>query len=814
MQVIMPSLISLLVATYFIYKAPIGNKKACFGSFFFIASMLLYGSFYVANYFTGDGIDESVSFHLNAELGGAGLSEYQGLIYTTILYIAVVLILGFSVFKIIKKQNKNPKVNFIWHATTVFFVAVSFTTNPATQDIYYVTSSAFAGEVHSSKEDFPEEFIFISPSIEKKKNIVYIYLESVEATYLDEDLFPDLMPNVKKLQQSATTFTNIHEVTHTSWTIAGMAASQCGIPLFSPSHGNSLSGMDLFLPEANCIGDILKNNGYYLGYMGGSDLSFAGKGSFYNSHNFDSVKGKNELSPRLSNSDYMSGWGLYDDSLFAMLKDEYSQLLKGETPFGLFTLTLDTHHPEGHTSKTCENIEYKDGDNPILNSVHCADVLVKDFVEYIENNPSQNGTIIVIASDHDAMKNTAWEDLNKGERRNLFMVIDSASQEGGGKVNKQGSTLDIAPTLLSYLGTPVDGLGFGRNLNSDTLSLIETKDDINSYLTHQQGVVKYLWSYPELNEGIKYDIGKEGLLLLGDRSVSVPSVIKLNGNANVDEIIFANSGKKKLEDYIGEMSVGQDFIWAEDCKVINALIHPDKVDNEKAELCIASGTAGASEISTWGLVDGTSVNHAEIKDALTSVNLSEKLHEQRVGQVYDFLKYGVADLETFSVSSESDMTGSAVVLSAGYGAGASFIEQDGNRTLLKRGLTLVGLSSTHAPIKLSYIDSCGGSLTDHDALDGSGDFQSMMEDHSESFDTFLIIGHDSVVCKNSEHLSSTLSGTKLEKWSDIEHRQPYLAVLSNHGETIELLGNSEESLSVRIKDFTRSFTSVNPGFIE
>ncbi|MDI5893074.1 sulfatase-like hydrolase/transferase [Halomonas rhizosphaerae] len=809
MQLIILSLLSLLVATYFGYKSPLKNKAAFFGSFLFMASMLLYGFYYVANYFTGSGIDESVSFHLSAGLDGAGAAEYQSLIFSTIAYVLIVIILSYYVFKALKKQAKNPNGHFMRYTTTVFLLVASFITNPAAHDIYYVTSSVFLEEAYSSEESFPEDFISISPSIEEKKNIVYIYLESVEATYLDEDLFPNLMPNIRKLQQSATTYTNIQNVTHAGWTIAGMTASQCGFPLFSPSHGNSLSGMDQFLPEANCIGDVLKNNGYYLSYMGGADLSFAGKGKFYKSHSFDSVQGKNELSTHLSDRKYMSGWGLYDDSLFAMLKEEYSQLSKDETPFGLFTLTLDTHHPKGHMPKSCKNLEYKDGSNPILNSVHCADALVKDFVDYIEKNPSQNGTVIVIASDHYAMKNTAWDDLNKGERRNLFMVIDSASKEEGVNVNKPGSILDVTPTLLSFLDTPVDGLGFGRNLNSDSLSLIEQKSDINSYLTEHQGVVKYLWSYPELDEGIKYSLEEEGFLLLGDRSISIPSIIKLDGDAKVDEIVFANSGRKKLSDYIEEMSIGQDFVWVDDCKIINAFAYPGEAGSKTTELCIASGTTGASEISAWGLVDGTSVNHSEIKDSLTSKNLSEKLHEERVGNVSNIIKYGAANLETFSVSSRSDMAGSVVVRSAGYGTGASFIEQNGSRIRFERGLTLVGLSNTHAPIKLSYIDSYGGSVTDQDALDFSGDFHSMMEDHSESFDTFLIIGHDSVVGSDTEHLNSSFSGTKLEKWSDIKHRQPYLAVLSSHGETIELLGDSEDSLTIRIKDFAKSFTSVD-----
>jgi hypothetical protein len=34
------------------------------------------------------------------------------------------------------------------------------------------------------------------------------------------------------------------------------------------------------------------------------------------------------------------------------------------------TLTLDTHHPDGHPSRSCDGSIYRDGSNPILNAVH------------------------------------------------------------------------------------------------------------------------------------------------------------------------------------------------------------------------------------------------------------------------------------------------------------------------------------------------------------------------------------------------------------------------------------------------------------
>ncbi|CDL36376.1 Phosphoglycerol transferase I [Citrobacter freundii] len=44
----------------------------------------------------------------------------------------------------------------------------------------------------------------------------------------------------------------------TDYTIAGMVASQCGIPLFAPFEGNASASVSSFFPNNICLGDILK----------------------------------------------------------------------------------------------------------------------------------------------------------------------------------------------------------------------------------------------------------------------------------------------------------------------------------------------------------------------------------------------------------------------------------------------------------------------------------------------------------------------------------------------------------------------------
>lgn len=65
----------------------------------------------------------------------------------------------------------------------------------------------------------------------------------------------------------------------TDYTIAGMVASQCGIPLFAPFEGNASASVSSFFPQNICLGDILKNPVTRI-TLCRANLRFAGKDVF------------------------------------------------------------------------------------------------------------------------------------------------------------------------------------------------------------------------------------------------------------------------------------------------------------------------------------------------------------------------------------------------------------------------------------------------------------------------------------------------------------------------------------------------------
>ena len=83
---------------------------------------------------------------------------------------------------------------------------------------------------------------------EEKRNLVYIYLESMESTYLSKELGgnqeENLLPNLSELALANLNFSHTdtlggaRQVTGTSWTIAAMVSQTTGVPPVSYTHLN------------------------------------------------------------------------------------------------------------------------------------------------------------------------------------------------------------------------------------------------------------------------------------------------------------------------------------------------------------------------------------------------------------------------------------------------------------------------------------------------------------------------------------------------------------------------------------------------
>ncbi len=476
--------------------------------FLFLFILFLDVFYLISDYFTGHGIDESVFFHLFYGLDINTLFQFKAdifnLVYVT-LFLFIWCIFYIKIFIYGRKNNKSLGSNGFNQSISLIFLCVLFFvgfTHPTTKAI--ALYNIMLGEKQRYKELEREiKPVKVNGNMDfDKKNFIYLYLESVERTFLDKNRYPNLMPKLANIEAESITIKGIKQAPMTSWTIAGMTSSQCGIPLATYTkdrnkenpklRNNDLDGLKDFLSGAICVGDILNDSGYSLSYIGGADLSFAGKGNFYKSHGFEEVYGLNDFQREYGENIPLSKWGVYDDLLYIKLLDLLEKKAKQGKPFGIYALTLDTHAPLGHKTPKCRNLKYKNGSSEILNSVHCADYLLGDFIKKFRESPYSKNTILVISSDHFMMMNDAGLDSSDTSRENLWLVYNSKSPST--TIYRNATTLDIPPTFLSILGYKVDDFVLGRNLFGKQETLYEKMGEENFYKSLQAWRMN-MWSY-------------------------------------------------------------------------------------------------------------------------------------------------------------------------------------------------------------------------------------------------------------------------------------------------------------------------------
>lgn len=293
----------------------------------------------------------------------------------------------------------------------------------------------------------------------QRRNLVLIYAESLEATYGDSSLFGrDLLAPLR--HAGGHSYARYRPAAGATWTIAGMVATQCGVPLkvYAQADIRADGPGKAFLAGATCLGDVLQAHGWRNVFLGGAPLSFSGKGRFLQDHGYTEAWGREEWERAGAKPDELQAWGLYDDALFARARKRLAQLHAAGQPFNLTLLTLDTHNPYGFLSAGCR----QRGAAGFEGIVSCSARQIAEFIAFARERGYLADTAIVVVGDHLAVPNPVWRQLEQaGERRSIFNLFVG---EGLPQPNTtEFLPFDLFPTLVELAGirVPGDRLGLG-----------------------------------------------------------------------------------------------------------------------------------------------------------------------------------------------------------------------------------------------------------------------------------------------------------------------------------------------------------------
>lgn len=345
----------------------------------------------------------------------------------------------------------------------------------------YLESVTNVSSIFESEYIDPDDVAITFP--ERKRNLIFIYMESMEATYAstqDGGGKPvNYIPELTQLAEENLFFSDDEDLggagfaSGTGWTMGGLFSSATGVNYKLPIDGNDAGEYESFAPGLKGIGEVLLENGYQNYFMCGSDVTFGGRRAFYEQHgDYHILDYHSAKDDGIIPEDYQVFWGMEDEKLYEYAKQQLTEIASQSEPFNFMMLTVDTHPSDGYVCGLCGDAY----ENQYENVIACASRQAAQFVEWISGQDWYENTTIVITGDHRNMKGDFWDDIGDYDRKiyNCFINLP----EGRSAVqttNREFTILDLFPTTLAAIGADIEGdrLALGVNLFSGEKTLPE-----------------------------------------------------------------------------------------------------------------------------------------------------------------------------------------------------------------------------------------------------------------------------------------------------------------------------------------------------
>ena len=221
-----------------------------------------------------------IIFHLKVPMEGTDngiyLDWFIWAVPISIVAGSLIVALIFNIHRLCKLNNEkisqSIKKHFIKGGILCIIISLIFAIY--NYDIYgYINNVVQETDIY--------EKYYVDPSTAKisfnngKRNIIHLYLESVENTYANttfggaEEI--NYIPELSQLAKNNINFSNndniggSRTIDGTQWTIASQVSQNMGIPLTLPLTSHNYDNDTAFLPGGYSIGEVLENNGYVKG---------------------------------------------------------------------------------------------------------------------------------------------------------------------------------------------------------------------------------------------------------------------------------------------------------------------------------------------------------------------------------------------------------------------------------------------------------------------------------------------------------------------------------------------------------------------
>ncbi|MHC5228682.1 LTA synthase family protein [Enterococcus sp. LJL99] len=459
--------------------------------FIFVGSLSYFSAKWTVDYFGNVGIEE-ILYTLSQPLEGSDKGQIDSFLLgplltsftltTSIMFFIYFLERGLNASK--NKFLKSNKKFYLFLVTSVIFLGCGLALGADQFGFKNIKNYFF--EKSTLYETYfvdPEETKITFPK--KKRNLIYIFCESLETTFLSKELGgsqeENLMPKLSQLALAdGVNFSNTDslggalQLPGVGFTVGGMVGQSSGVPLkvTGQYNENEYGATTSFMPGLTSLGDILEKEGYNQTLLIGSDASFSGRDKYYLQHGNYEIRDYNYAQKvGWIPEDYKVWWGYEDEKLFQFAQETLLELADSDEPFNLTLLTADTHFPDGYSTDDTPKLF----DNQYSNVIHYSDELIGNFIAWIQEQPFYDNTTIILSGDHLSMDKNFFKDEDSNYDRTVFNLVLNAPITTSSTKNRQFSTMDLFPTTLAALDAKIEGnhLGLGTNLFSSEKTLIE-----------------------------------------------------------------------------------------------------------------------------------------------------------------------------------------------------------------------------------------------------------------------------------------------------------------------------------------------------
>ena len=379
-------------------------------------------------------------------------------------------------------MNRKKRLMQVGISLLILAVCVTFF-SLQTNFMHYIDVKLEKSTIYETYYVKPDETVITFP--EKRRNLIFIYLESFENTYAsrevggaqDQNYMSELTALTK--EKDAVNFSNTDL----------MGGASVFVPAITYTQGSTVaqtSGVALNTkilppngvveyPNIRRLEDVLHDNGYNQLYIQGSKGVFSMYDQYVARYEDSLLYDRTRLTEEgysSEDSDYIWKWGIEDRKLFEISKELITDISKEEKPFFITMYTMDTHSFEcGHRCVDCdENIS-----SDYLAAADCTSRQAAEFVKWIQAQPFYENTTIILVGDHLGNQKTSMVESDESYVRTTYNCFINAAKEPVNSKNRSFSSLDMFPSTLSAIGVEIKGdrLGLGTDLFSNTETLAE-----------------------------------------------------------------------------------------------------------------------------------------------------------------------------------------------------------------------------------------------------------------------------------------------------------------------------------------------------